>query len=57
MQHTCAGWITAQSQWNHVSGDRSIALFSAGNGSREHEGRSGSLGVQFARIGGHLHLK
>ena len=38
-----------------VSGYRSVAVFVAGDDSREHEGRGGSPGVQSARIGGHLH--
>ena len=48
-------FLSSSGKRDDVSGDRPVAVFVAGDDSREHEGRGGSPGVQFARVGGHLH--
>ena len=48
-------FLSSSGKRDDVSGDRAVAVFVAGDDSREHEGRGGSPGVQSARVGGHLH--
>ena len=48
-------FLSSSGKRDDVSGDRPVAVFVAGDDSREHEGRGGSPGVQSARVGGHLH--